>query len=71
MTLTIKQIYELACFAGLDCQTPEDAQIGDPETELYIDVGPIHGDNGEPDYHGLRACFSDYPDEGYIPLYEQ
>lgn len=69
MTLTIRQIHELALFAGLNCQTPDDAQV-DPETELYVDIGPITGDAHTPDYHGLRACFSDYPDEGYIPLYE-
>lgn len=67
MNLTIEQIYDLACFAGLSCSTPEEAQV-DSETELSIDRGIIHNDDGEPDYEGLRACFADYPEEGYIPL---
>lgn len=68
MNLSIRQIYELACFAGLDCQTPEDAQV-DAETDLYIDLGRIAGDGENEDYEGLRACFSEYPEEGYISLH--
>lgn len=67
MNLTTKQIYELACFAGLSCSTPEEAQV-DAETELNIDNGIIHGDGDDEDYNGLRACYADYPEEGYIPL---
>ncbi|WP_152560697.1 hypothetical protein [Pantoea sp. NGS-ED-1003] len=67
MNLTIAQIYELAQFAGLACVSPEECDV-DGETELSIDSGVIQGDGGEVDYEGLRACFSEYPEEGYIPL---
>lgn len=67
MNLTIKQIYDLACFAGLMCSSPEESQV-DEETEISIDNGVIHGDDGQVEYEGLRACCADYPQEGYIPL---
>ncbi|MDU2022518.1 MAG: hypothetical protein E6736_20030 [Leclercia adecarboxylata] len=67
MNLTTKQIYELACFAGLMCSSPEESQI-DEETEISIDNGVIHGDDGQVEYEGLRACCADYPEEGYIQL---
>ncbi|HDG1721658.1 TPA: hypothetical protein PFE21_002947 [Kluyvera ascorbata] len=67
MNLTIKQIYELACFAGLHCSNPAESHI-DEETELSIDTGGIIGDGDEEDYTGLRACFTEYPEEGYIAL---
>ena len=68
MNLTIQQIYELACFAGLVCSSPDEANV-DAETELRIDVGRITGDGDNEDYEGLRACFDEYPEEGYIPLH--
>ncbi len=67
MNLTITQIYDLACFAGLLCSSPDESQV-DGESEISIDSGVIHGDNGEVKYEGLRACCADYPEEGYIPL---
>ncbi|HBE6752538.1 TPA: hypothetical protein KML76_003005 [Escherichia coli] len=67
MNLTIKQIYELASFAGLMCSSPEESQV-DEETEICIDNGVIHDDDGQVEYEGLRACCADYPEEGYIPL---
>lgn len=61
MNLTIKQIYDLACFAGLMCSSPEESQV-DEETEISIDSGVIHGDDGKVEYEGLRACCADYPE---------
>lgn len=69
MNLTIAQIYELAQFSGLVCEPPTVSGV-DGETELSIDTGLIHGDDGKPIYEGLRACFADYPEEGYIQLEE-
>lgn len=69
MILTIKQIHELACFAGLSCSTPEDSQV-DSETEITIDLGDIHDGDGYAIYSGLRAHFTEYPEEGYIALDE-
>lgn len=67
MNITIAQIYELAQFAGLACEPPDGFHV-DGETELSIDEGIILGDGGEVDYEGLRACFAEYPEEGYIAL---
>jgi len=69
MNLTIAQIYELALFSGLICEPPTWSGI-DAETELSIDTGLIHADDGSPIYEGLRACFAEYPEEGYIQLEE-
>ncbi|CZW99903.1 Uncharacterised protein [Enterobacter hormaechei] len=49
MNLTIKQIYDLASFAGLMCSSPEESQV-DEETEISIDNGIIHGDDGQVEY---------------------
>ncbi|WP_065649204.1 hypothetical protein [Pantoea eucrina] len=67
MNLTIAQIYELAQFAGLACESPKGCYV-DGETELSIDQGVIQGDDGQIIYEGLRACFAEYPEEGYIAL---
>ncbi|HCM9516278.1 hypothetical protein [Enterobacter kobei] len=58
MNLTIKQIYELASFSGLMCSSPEESQV-DEETEICIDNGVIHDDDGKVEYEGLRACCAD------------
>ncbi|EOF4340104.1 hypothetical protein ABQ297_21500 [Enterobacter hormaechei] len=69
MNLTIKQIHELASFAGLSCNTPEEAQV-EGDTEITIDNGDIHDEGGYGIYSGLRAHFTEYPEEGYIALDE-
>lgn len=67
MNLNIAQIRELALFAGLSCSSPEESKV-DPDTELSIDVGPVDYEEPVPQYYGLRACFAEYPEEGYITL---
>lgn len=69
MILTIKQIHELASFSGLLCNTPEQAQV-EGDTEITIDNGDIHDEFGHGIYSGLRAHFTEYPEEGYIALDE-
>ncbi|EFF2581364.1 hypothetical protein N8T12_RS04190 [Escherichia coli] len=67
MILTIKQIHELAIFAGMSCNTPEEAQV-EAKTEITIDSGDIHDEVGCVIYSGLRAHITEYPEEGYIAL---
>lgn len=66
MILTTKEIYELALFAGLTCEKPDNEDHA--ETNLTIDTGEVHDDSGYGVYTGPRAHFTDYPEEGYIPL---
>ena len=67
IVLTTKEIYELATFAGLLCGKPDDEMA---QTELTIDFGDVHDDGRYGQYSGPRAHFTDYPEEGYIPLGE-
>lgn len=66
MILTTKEIYELAVFAGLTCEKPGNEDMA--ATELTIDIGDVHNDEGYGVYSGPRAHFTEYPEEGYIPL---
>ena len=66
MILTTKEIYELALFAGLTCEKPDNEDHA--ETNLTIDNGDVHDEGGYGAYTGPRAHFTDYPEEGYIPL---
>lgn len=66
VTLTTKEIYELALYAGLTCEKPDNDDMA--ETNITVDVGDVHDDGGYGIYHGPRAYFTDYPEEGAIPL---
>ena len=67
IVLTTQEIYELATFAGLLCEKPDDEMA---RTELTIDVGDVHDEGGYCQYSGPRAHFTDYQEDGYFPLGE-
>lgn len=66
MILTTKEIYELALFAGLTCEGPDNEDHA--ETNITVDSGDVHDDGGYGVYTGPRAHYTDYPEEGYMPL---
>lgn len=65
VTLTIAEIYELALYSGLTCEKPDDDMAG---TNITVDVSDVHDEGGYGIYHGSRAYFTDYPEEGAMPL---
>ena len=72
-TLTIKEIKELATFAGLDVKT--NLEIDDMEAEITLMPCPEDGlsdgdDMPKKKYTGSIAYFTEYPDEGCQPLGE-
>lgn len=73
-TMTIKEIYELATFVGLEVQ---DGGLSDDDMEAEISITPCppdglsDGDNmPKKKYTGNIAYFAEYPEDGCFPLGE-
>lgn len=72
VSLDIGQIAQLAEFAGLDINKENPIHKSEPEqleTEMtiYQDI-KIQDDDGSEETHSLAVCFSEYPEEGFLPL---
>lgn len=71
INLTVKQIMELANFAGLSCS---DGGMDDDELEYEVTVverGLVaEDDSKESAYYGAYCYMSEYPEEGSFPLNE-
>ena len=69
INLTIKEIMDLANYAGLSC---DDGGLDseDMESELTIcEKGLVASeDDGSAAWYGAYAYFSEYPEEGCMPL---
>lgn len=73
LTLTVAEIYDLACFAGFTINhdkrfMPDDDEM---ETEISIMACPSKGlkdDDGKQTHFAHVAYFSEYPEEGGCPL---
>ena len=72
--LSIQEIYDLACFAGLSIDRspemmPDQEEL---ETQITLEDCPANGllDDDGVSFRKYRhvACFSEYPEEGYIGL---
>lgn len=67
VTLTIKQIMDLADFAGLSV-TDEGCGI-DLDTEFTISEGKVAADDDKTKYYdGVYVYCTEYPEEGCLPL---
>lgn len=73
LTLTVAEIYDLACMAGFVINHAPEAMpdAGEMETEITIiecPVGGVLGDHGERIHTAHIAYLEDYPDEGVATL---
>ena len=74
LTLTVAEIYDLACMAGFTINHGEmfmpDAD--EMETEITIEdcpaIGLLDDDNVSRRHYSRVAHFTEYPEEGYIGL---
>lgn len=76
LTLTVAEIYDLACMAGFTIHHTPAFMPGsdDMETEIIVMVCPKEGvlnDDGKPEHYTHIAYFADYPEEGSHPLGEK
>lgn len=76
LTLTVAEIYDLACMAGFTINhTPAFMPDADEmETEITVMVCPKEGvlnDDGKPEHYTHIAYFDEYPEEGSHPLGEK
>ncbi len=71
VALTINQIQELAEFAGLTIST-RPSSLDDMEAEITVMDSPkgheVIEDNGSRERYNRIAYYSDYPEEGVMPL---
>lgn len=69
ITLTVREIADLACFAGL---TVDDSKIDFENQELTIrlcpDAGLTDEDDGTVSHYRWIACLTEYPEDGYTGL---
>lgn len=74
ITLTINEILDLAEFAGLSIKKESMPDKDDLNSEISIINCPKDGvldeDTGRKDYYKYVAYFSEYPEEGCMPLGE-
>ena len=71
LTLTIKEIADLAECAGLMFAPNGGPDEDDKDTEISIMDCPKEGvkdDDGKPTHYAHIAYFSEYPEEGCYPL---
>lgn len=74
LTMTVAEIYDLACMAGYtinhDPRFMPDAD--EMETEITIEdcppIGLLDDDNTSRRHYSRAAHFTEYPEEGYIGL---
>ena len=70
LILTVREIKELAEFAGLSLHG--DSNADDMDSEISITTEPMEciDDNGKVERYAHVAHFADYPEEGCMPLGE-
>lgn len=74
ISLTGKQIYELALFAGIPVNEElftqdetEHEELMETTYHVYEDVKVMDDGTGNY-YQGAAVCLTEYPEEGYLPL---
>lgn len=72
ITLTVREIKDLAEFAGLVLNSTFPPDADELETEISITVEPMEctDDSGKAERFAHVAHFSEYPEEGCMPLGE-
>jgi hypothetical protein len=74
MTLTVAQIYDLACMAGFTINHSAMFMPGEDEMETEITIrdcpaiGLLDDDNVSRQHYSLIAYFTEYPEEGSFGL---
>lgn len=71
LTLTVAEIKDLAECAGLVLNQKSMPDADELEVEIVVMKCPkegVRGDDGKPTHYAHIAYFSDYPDEGSLPL---
>lgn len=73
LTLTVAEIYDLACAAGFTINDDKEVMPDDDEMETEITIidcpkDGVVGDDGKRQHYAHIAYITEYPEEGSYPL---